>query len=478
MPKFSALTGNGPAPKGDWCEEHSVPESQCVECNKELLPQKSFGWCKIHGVHDCPLEHPEVAQLKTTPHVTPADRERAQRALAFAPRPQNNAKCQLHSRRIQFASQASLDKQGIAVEAVWQARVEEKVSANGEIGYDQTRVASLSTPLPGKVWRVDREIGQAVQKDDVLALVDAADVGKAKGEFLQAVAQVDVRGQKVEALRLLLARGSTSEASFREAEAEHQEAQIRLHSAQQALANLGLPVRAEDFKGLSVAEVGRRIRFLGLPASVVQALDPQTATANLIPVKAPLDGVVVARNAVVGEWVDAARTLFTVADTRQMWLMLHLRLEDAKHLELGQAVRFRPDAGAAEVSGPITWISTAVDEKTRTVEVRVDLANPDGRLRANTFGTGTVILRAEDQAVVVPNEAVHWEGNCHVVFVYDKDSPKKDAPKVFHVRSVRPGARDGEQTEIIAGVLPGELIATKNSGVIRAELLKNNLGAG
>jgi cobalt-zinc-cadmium efflux system membrane fusion protein len=119
-----------------------------------------------------------------------------------------------------------------------------------------------------------------------------------------------------------------------------------------------------------------------------------------------------------------------------------------------------------------------VDEKTRTVEVRADLDNANGRLRASTFGAGTIVLREEEQAVVVPHEAVHWEGNCHVVFVYDKDSPKKGAPKVFHVRSIRPGAKDDRHTEIIAGVLPGEMVATKNSGVLRAQLLKSNLGAG
>ena len=481
FPRFSALTGNGPAPKVDWCPEHSVPESQCVECNKDLLPQRTFGWCKTHGVHDCPWEHPEVAQLRATPSVTPADLERARRALDFAKRPENNPKCQLHARRIQFASQEALTKQGVLLDSVWVSRIEEKVTANGEIGYDRTRVASLSAPLPGKVWRVDKELGQAVEKDDVLALVDAADVGKAKGEFLQAVAQVEVRGQKVEVLRPLVVKGSTSEAALREAEAALQEAQIRLVSARLALANLGLPVRAEDFKGLSTPEIDRRVRFLGLPASVVQTLDPQTATANLIPVKAPLDGVVVARNreAVEGVLVDASKPLFTVADTRRMWLTLHVRLEDAgHHLARGQAVRFRPDGGAAEAAGKVTWISTAVDEKTRTVEVRADLDNPDGRLRANTFGQGTVVLRAEDRAVVVPNEALHWEGNCHVVFVYDKNSPQKGAAKLFYVRSVRPGAKDGEHTEVIAGVLPGEMVATKNSGVLRAELLKNNLGAG
>jgi multidrug efflux pump subunit AcrA (membrane-fusion protein) len=113
------------------------------------------------------------------------------------------------------------------------------------------------------------------------------------------------------------------------------------------------------------------------------------------------------------------------------------------------------------------------------VRVRAELPNPDGGLLNETFGTGSIILRDEPKAITVPNEAVHWEGCCHVVFVRDKhyfDSP--DSFKVFHVRSVRLGAKNDKVTEIIAGVLPGEVVATTGSDVISAQLLKNNLGEG
>lgn len=85
-------------------------------------------------------------------------------------------------------------------------------------------------------------------------------------------------------------------------------------------------------------------------------------------------------------------------------------------------------------------------------------------------------------AVVVPSNAIHWEGDCNVVFVQDKDFAKPGSLKVFHVRSVRLGATDATSaeplTEIVAGLLPGEMVATTNSGILRTELLKNNLGAG
>src|SRR5262249_4601729 len=131
-----------------------------------------------------------------------------------------------------------------------------------------------------------------------------------------------------------------------------------------------------------------------------------------------------------------------------------------------------------EIEGSLAWISTEADDQTRTVRVRVNLPNNDGHLRANTFGTGRIVLREEPRANVVPSEAVHWDGDCYVVFVRDKDFLKEGALKFFHVRKVRPGVKDGETAEIIAGLLPGEVIASKNSVVLMGQLLKATLGLG
>jgi cobalt-zinc-cadmium efflux system membrane fusion protein len=486
LPRFAELTGCNGESKDDWCAEHAVPESMCVECNPDLLPRaKSYGWCRVHGIHECPLEHPDVAQLKYPAQITPADFERSRRALEFADRPANSSRCKMHLRRIQFASDEAVARAGIAVAAAWEAPIAEAIAVNGEITYDEGRVANLSAPLAGRVWQVFKAPGETVKKGDVLTVVDAAEVGKAKAEFLQALTQTELRAATVARLKPLEG-GPVAGAQVLTAEAALREAQVRLVGARQALGNFGLSVRPEDVKGLSPDEAARRLQFLGLPAEVVKLLDPETTTANLVPVKASFDGVVVARKVVAGEQVDTARVLFVVADTRQMWLALQVRQEDARRLHArdalqgtpGQTVRFRPGGFDREIAGEIVWISTAADEKTRTVQVRADLANLDGQLRASTFGAGRIILREERRAVVVPSEAVQWEGDCHIVFVRDRNFEDEGALKIFHTRTVRPGAKDGNLTEIIAGVLPGERVVTTGSGLMRSELLKNNLGEG
>lgn len=130
-----------------------------------------------------------------------------------------------------------------------------------------------------------------------------------------------------------------------------------------------------------------------------------------------------------------------------------------------------------DLAGKIDWIADSVDEATRTLKIRARAPNESGLLKAFTFGTAQVVVR-EAVAVVVPSEAVHWEGCCHIVFVRDKDYLKKDIPKLFHVRKVRPGVQDDLRTELIAGILPGEVIATTGSEALRVELLKGYLGKG
>ena len=480
LPKFSALTGNGAAARDDWCEEHGVPESQCVECHPDLLPRgKDYGWCKEHGVHNCPLCQPEVAQLKQTLVVTDADRQRAARALAAAPRLENNPVCKNYRRRIQFVSLEAVKKAGVDVGLVERQPITESVLANGQITYDQTLFASLSSRLPGTVWHVEKNVGDRVRAGDVLALVDAAEVGRAKTELVQALAQEELQRKIVNRLESLSADGVVAGRQAQTAQTEYVQARARLLSAQQALDNLGLPVNVEQLRAMPEEKVVQYLRLLGLPEKHLQHRGPNETTANLLPLQAPMDGIIVARQVVAGEVVDASRVLFQLADTSRMWLTLNVSVEDASKLSLGQPVRFRLDGNHDEVSGKLVWISTTADQQTRMVTARAELPNPTGQLRNETFGTGRIILREDQEAIIVPNEAIHWEGCCNVVFVRDKSYfDKPDNPKVFHIRTVRLGARSEKVTEIIAGILPGEVVATKGSDVLRAELLKNNLGEG
>lgn len=482
IPKFAALTGTQEIVVDDWCEEHAVPESICVECDPTLMPQgPDYGWCPEHGVHNCTLHHPDVAQMKEplTPDELLEDMQRAERALTVAPRKENNSACAVYKSRIQFSSIEAVQQAGVDVELVERQPIIEKVSCSGEIVYDPTRQASLASRVPGSVWTVEKRVGDQVRKGELLAIVDAVQVGELKTGLLRSMAEAKLQRQNVARLSAPGASGAIAGSRVLDAKAALAKAQADVLSAEQSLRNLGLPVQVKDLEDFSEQQVLDQLRFLGIPKSTQSQLNPLTSTANLLPIVSPIDGVVIKLSVTAGEVVDPTRILFQIADVSQMWLQMSVPLEDIDQLAIGQIVRFAPDGSRHQLEGKLDWISTSTNSKTRMLEVRAILSNPDGRLRNETFGTGEIILREEPSAIVIPNEASHWEGCCQVVFVRNKhyfDSP--ESPKVFHVRSVRLGASNEKYTEVISGVLPGEVIAIAGSDVLKAQLLKNNLGAG
>jgi len=361
---------------------------------------------------------------------------------------------------------------------VLRSPVVESVQATGEIRYDGTRIARLAARANGTVWRVEKQAGDAVQQGELLALIDAAEVGLAKAELQQALAEWHFSTATVDRLQPLADSGGVARTKILDAEIATRTAWIRAQRAHQSLVNLGLPLPLNKVRDFSEQQLANAVQFLGIPQDVVSRLNAATTTSNLLPVVAPQSGTVVERNIVAGEVVDTQQVLFTVADTSQVWLLLNIPLEDAGYISNGQSVDFLPDGHRESVTGTINWKSTSADQKTRTVSVRATLPNTDGHLLNETFGQGEVVLRDEPDAIVIPNEALQWDGSCHVVFVRDKAWFRKESPKLFHTRSVRPGAKTDDYTEIIAGVLPGEVVATIGSDVLRAQLLKNNLGAG
>lgn len=359
-----------------------------------------------------------------------------------------------------FDSAEAVEKAGVEVTPVWKAAMTEAVSASGELSFDPRFTARLSSRAAGVAHRIEKAVGDHVRAGELLALIDAADVGKAKAEFQQTLVQARLKRKAAAGVRS--ASAALPEQQRREVEAALRDAEVRLLGAEQALVNLGLPVRAADYEGLAAEEVVRRMRGLGVPG------DP--TTANLLPVHAPFAGVVLSRDVVAGEVVEPGKVLIVVVDPRRLWLTLHVPAADIRRVAVGRDVLFRPDGSKDEVGGRVSWVGTSADETTRTVPVRAELPNDGGRLRASTLGQGRIVLRTAPQAVVVPPAAVHSLGGTNVVFVRDPDFLTPGGPKAFYTRAVRTGASDAANVEILDGLKVNEVVAAKGSRTLLGEL--------
>jgi cobalt-zinc-cadmium efflux system membrane fusion protein len=461
----------------DWCEEHRVPESRCVQCHPELAAeltgrpaaehadhaQEAGAWCEEHGLPEasCTICHPEIGTRASTP---PA-RELTAAATRPAPDPRL---CQSHLLVVQLASEETLRKTGIVLEAAEEKPVTRFVAAPGRIEHDQSRLARLSARAGGIVFRVDKREGDPVAEGELLALVEAADVGKAKAELLEARTVLELRRKTLARIRPASDAGTATRAELEETVAAEREAALRLFNAEQALENLGLAVPGD----LAHEDALATLRYLGIPDDAVARLRAETRTANLLPVKAPFAGVLLRRERGQGEAIAAAEPFLTVASLATMWVELHVVPADAARVAPGQPVTFRPDADAeGAVTGKVLSVAAEVDRTTGMVGVRAEIEPGGRRLTAGSFGRGRIAVRASALAVTVPSAAVHWEGCCHVVFV-------RTGHLLFQTRKVVPGLRDSGLTEIRSGVLAGEVVVTTGSFALNSEIQKSRLGAG
>ena len=255
--------------------------------------------------------------------------------------------------------------------------------------YDERRIAQLSTRVTGSVWRVEKHLGDEVRKGDVLVIVESSDVGRLKAEFLNALVAFEAKREQLSILEEV--QGAVMGRQIREARSALREATNHLTNAEQALVNLGFEISATEFAELDDAQRASKIRTLGLSPGTIAGIDPDRVTSNLIPLRAPFDGIVIGREAVVGENVEAGSQIFEVADVSRMWVVLSVSKEDAARVSIGQPVRFRPDGSDHECESVISWISTEVNDETRTLEVRAEVAvSSDLPVRANTFGSGRI----------------------------------------------------------------------------------------
>jgi cobalt-zinc-cadmium efflux system membrane fusion protein len=374
---------------------------------------------------------------------------------------------------VQFPDAEAVEKAGIQTVPVGTRTLAKYVEAHGTIDYEPSLYARLTARATGTIWRLQKEAGDPVRKGEILAIIDSAEVGKVKADLLSSLTQLRVRTALLQQLESAGNSGAVSQRALRDADSSLREARIRLFNDQQALLNFGLPLRLKDIENLPEDQLVRHLRLLGLPEDLRKQLDPETLTANLLPLVAPFDGQVVQRFAALGELqqMNQPKPVYTVADIRRLHFEVDVNPQDVGLLQIGQLVTFRREGENTDAaSGRLSHISPEIDEKTRRVRVHAEFENADGRLRPNTFGSARIRISEHANAPVVPIDAVQSEGENHFVLV-------RAAPTSFRPKLVQPGLREGNWLEV-QGVKPGEEVVTAGSFLLKSELSKEKIEGG
>jgi Cu(I)/Ag(I) efflux system membrane fusion protein len=186
---------------------------------------------------------------------------------------------------------------------------------------------------------------------------------------------------------------------------------------------------------------------------------------------APVTGVVLEKKAVQGMRFQAGDALYQIADLSTVWLIADVALQDIGQVSVGTRAEVSSESYPDKhFSGKVSFIYPTINAETRTVPVRVELANPQGQLKPSMFANVALDSAAGRAVLTVPASAVIDSGTRQVVLV-------RLAEGRFEPRIIKPGARSDEYIEVLAGVADGEQVVTSANFLIDAESnLKAALG--
>ncbi len=202
---------------------------------------------------------------------------------------------------------------------------------------------------------------------------------------------------------------------------------------------------------------------------VVATLE-NSATLTRYNVVSNRSGYVTAKDAAIGEVVDAGEELFVVTDFSTVWVNLSIYQKDLHRIHKKQSVRIIDPFSKEERSGTISYISPTIDEATRTATARITISNKSGAWKPGIFVTGLVAIDSSLAKVRVPRTALHQFEGKTVVFIQDEDG--------FEPRPVSLNRANEKYVEIIKGLKVGEKVVTKNGFVVKSELGKSEMSSG
>jgi cobalt-zinc-cadmium efflux system membrane fusion protein len=344
------------------------------------------------------------------------------------------------------AERAGINIEPVGEQAVSEAAGQQSTGVVQANAYRETPVISL---VGGIVRNVGAELGQVVRKGQSVASVSSSELADAQSRYLAALADLDEHHKHHQRTANLVEIGAASKEEF-------EEATTKLRSDEAAVANMR-----------------QRLQILGLSPQRVNGLRSSSQVSTEVEIPSPVAGTVTSRAVNPGEVVEANKELMKVTDLSTVWVVGQLYEKDLARVRVGSGATITSDAYPGRVfRGKVTYIDPALDQATRTAQVRVELPNPGQMLKIGMYVniSFATVGGAESTVPIVPNAAVQNINNQQVVFLATSD------PSVFVMRRVRLGTESNEYLPVQEGLHAGDRVVTNGSFLLRAEWLKTHPG--
>lgn len=335
----------------------------------------------------------------------------------------------------------------------------EMLRASGRIALADNRVWRVGVRSDGIVTNVYVELGDHVEKGQILARYHADEVREARAEYRKSVAELS-RLRAAEALaqrmydraQLLLTLKAGSQQLVEQARQDLLAAQTETRAAQ-----------IEVDRGKDQLEDDLRV-----PAD--PAPDTPEEITDDVPILAPASGYVIEKHVTLGKTVQTTTdSTFVIGDLSQVWMLANVRQETLGQLRLGQsAVVSLPGMPDQRFTGTIANLGQELDETTRVMQVRILLDNSSGRLKSEMLANADIPVGPRKPQLLVPSDALQQINNQNVVFV-------RTAPERFAIRPVETGETADGRTPILDGLKLGEQIVVSGSFVLKSQLLKSTV---
>ena len=307
----------------------------------------------------------------------------------------------------------------------------------GEVASDPDRTARISSPAAGRIEEARLREGANVKKGDVLVVVRVPEIGKVRSAISSTAARATAARTNADRLKRLVAEGLATEQQALDAETEAGALDVEARSLREELGALGGGASG----ALSIA------------------------------LRAPMAGIVVSRNAVVGQPVTPDQALGTIAGLDEVWFLGRVFEKDLGRLRTGAAAEVHLNAYPDEhFRGTVEYLGHEVDPVGRTLTARLRLANERGLLRIGLFGTAEVAIPSDKEAtpkLVVPRSAITEVAQKTVVFVAQSKTE-------FELHEVTLGREAPGKVEVLAGLREGEAVVTRGVFTLKSVVLKGS----
>lgn len=310
-----------------------------------------------------------------------------------------------------------------------------ELKVTGTVDWNSDHTAQAITQVSGPITRLLVDTGAQVKVGQPLLYVASPDITAAFSTYRKARNRLALAKQNLERNRDLLEHKAISQRDFEQVQADYNDAETDVETAQQAL------------------------RILGVSAAEIGDAEKDNATVRPeLPMRSPIAGTVVQKLVNPGQLIQAgATTAFVISNVSTVWVQAHVYEKDLRSVRVGDAAEVRAPSFPDVFSGKVGYVGNMLDPATRTTPVRVVTANPGGFLKKDQFVDVVIRDKASHDALVVPTSAVLYDAE-NLPFVYVQVEPGK-----FAQRQIRLGPQQNGETEVTQGLSESEKVVTQGS---------------